>query len=157
MSRNKITVERVFRAPIAEVWALWTTKEGIESWWGPDGFAVTVESIDLRPGGELRYVMRAVDADKIAFMRGAGMPVAQQLRMVYREIAHEKRLAYVHDVDFVPGVSAYEVETVVELDETKAGVRLVLHLDAMHDDTWTGRMKAGWENELGKLEKALAR
>jgi len=25
---------------IDEAWALWTTKAGIESWWGPDGFDV---------------------------------------------------------------------------------------------------------------------
>lgn len=41
--KKTITLERTYRAPIADVWEMWTTKEGIESWWGPDGFAVTVQ------------------------------------------------------------------------------------------------------------------
>jgi hypothetical protein len=61
-----------------------------------------------------------------------------------------------HLVDFVPGVAAYDVETVVELHPGPQGVRLVLTFDAMHDDHWTTMARMGWENELGKLDKALA-
>jgi uncharacterized protein YndB with AHSA1/START domain len=39
---RSIRLERTYRATIDEVWDMWTTKEGIESWWGPDGFAVKV-------------------------------------------------------------------------------------------------------------------
>ena len=35
-------------ATVEDVWALWTTEPGIESWWGPDGFDVTVGHLDLR-------------------------------------------------------------------------------------------------------------
>jgi uncharacterized protein YndB with AHSA1/START domain len=61
------------------VWALWTTKDGIESWWGPEGFSVTVQHLDLRPGGELRYTMTATAPDQVAFMRQAGMPLATEV------------------------------------------------------------------------------
>ena len=30
-------------------------------------------------------------------------------------------------------------------------------IEAMHDETWTQRMADGWESELHKLEKVLAR
>src|SRR5207245_3225668 len=36
-ARRKVTLERTFQASMEEVWDLWTTKEGIESWWGPGG------------------------------------------------------------------------------------------------------------------------
>ena len=49
----KLTIERVINAPIETVWALWTTKPGIEAWWGPEGFSVSVRSLDLRAGGQL--------------------------------------------------------------------------------------------------------
>ena len=45
--RRTISIERTFDAPIADVWDLWTTKEGIESWWGPEGFIVTVSRLEL--------------------------------------------------------------------------------------------------------------
>jgi hypothetical protein len=50
-----------FAATLDEVWAMWTTKDGIESWWGPEGFAVFVREIDVRPDGTLLYEMRAID------------------------------------------------------------------------------------------------
>ena len=48
---NKISFERKYEAPVEDVWDLWTTAEGIESWWGPEGFSVRVSKLDLRPGG----------------------------------------------------------------------------------------------------------
>jgi uncharacterized protein YndB with AHSA1/START domain len=154
--KKRITLERTYKAPVTDVWELWTTKEGIESWWGPDGFRVTVHSIDLRPGGEMFYAMTAVEPDQIAFMKKAGMPTTTESRVTYREIVPLERLAYLHLVDFVPGVAAYDVETVVELHPGPQGVRLVLTFDAMHDEHWTNMARMGWENELGKLDKALA-
>lgn len=43
----------------------------------------------------------------------------------------------------------------MELQETIKGVRLVVTIDRMHDEVWTQRAVAGWESELGKLEKVL--
>src|SRR5262249_44545904 len=121
MSKQQVTLERTFRATIADVWALWTTKAGIESWWGPEGFTGTVKRLDLRPGGELLYVMAATAPEQIEFMKRANMPTAHDARIVYTEIAPHRRLAYTHDVDFAPGVAAYAVDTIVELEETPHG------------------------------------
>ena len=45
-SKQRITFERHYKnATVADVWELWTTKEGIEEWWGPDGFYVTVQTL----------------------------------------------------------------------------------------------------------------
>ena len=30
-----IVIERTYRAQVEELWALWTTMAGFESWWGP--------------------------------------------------------------------------------------------------------------------------
>jgi uncharacterized protein YndB with AHSA1/START domain len=153
--RRSMTIERTFAASLAEVWELWTTKDGIESWWGPDGFRVEVRSIDLRPGGELRYAMIAAAPDKIAFMRGAGMPVAPELVLRYTEVVPQRLLRYVNRADFIPGVAPYDVDTAVELRAAPGGVRLLLTFQEMHDETWTGRQAAGWEDELGRLAAAL--
>ena len=154
--RNRVTLERVYRADIQDVWDLWTTKEGIESWWGPGGFQVTVHALDLRPGGELRYAMIAIDPPQVAFMKKAGMPLTQECRVTFTEVQPLKRLAYVHLADFIPGVDPYDVTHVVELHETSDGVRMVLAFDAMHNDEWTERATMGWTSELGKLEAQLA-
>ena len=154
-ARRKVTLERTFNAPIEEVWDLWTTKEGIESWWGPDGFAVKVHKLDLRPGGELLYAMTATGPDQIEFLKKAGMPATTESRATYTEVDPPRRLAYSHLADFIPGVEPYQVPTTVELEKTAHGVRLTLRFEAMHDEHWTNLAVMGWENELARLAKLL--
>jgi len=154
-ARRRVTLERTFAAPIEEVWELWTTKDGIESWWGPDGFAVKVQQIDLRPGGELVYAMTATGADQIDYMKKAGMPVTTVSRLTYTEVDPPRRLAYSQTADFIPGVEPYEVPTTIDLESTPQGVKMVLSFQAMHDEHWTNMAVMGWESELGKLAKLL--
>ena len=45
---RRITMERTYESSIEDVWDLWATKEGIESWWGPEGFTTEVLKLDLR-------------------------------------------------------------------------------------------------------------
>lgn len=153
---RSVTLERTFDAAIDDVWELWTTKDGIESWWGPEGFKVLVNKLDLRPGGELVYAMTATAPDQIEFMKKAGMPLTTESRITYSEIVPRRRLAYRNIVDFVPGVRPYEVATVVEFETGSTGVRMVMTMDAMHDERWTQMAVMGWESEFSKLAKLLA-
>ncbi|HEY2728830.1 MAG TPA: SRPBCC domain-containing protein [Polyangia bacterium] len=156
MTKRRITLERTFAAPIEDVWELWTTKEGIESWWGPDGFSVKVSKLELWPGGELLYAMTADGPEQVEFMKKAGMPLTTKTRGTYDEIVRHRRLAFRQLADFVPGVAPYDVATLVELHPTAQGVRMVLTFDAMHDEQWTKMAEMGWRNELDKMERALA-
>jgi len=124
VNREQLTLKRTFDATLQEVWELWTTKAGIEAWWGPDGFHVEVQAIDLRPGGLLLYTMIADTAQTIELMRRQGMPPSQELRITFREIVPLRRLAYTHLADFIPGVAAYDVETVVTLEQGGPKVKL---------------------------------
>jgi uncharacterized protein YndB with AHSA1/START domain len=153
---KKIRLERTYDASIEDAWDLWTTKDGIESWWGPDGFRVDVIELDLRPGGQLYYAMTATAEPQIAFMKQAGMPLTTKTRITYTEVTRHERLAYVNHADFIPGVAPYECPMTVEFSAAPNGVRLVLTLDPMHDEIWTQRMVAGWESELEKLGKVIA-
>jgi uncharacterized protein YndB with AHSA1/START domain len=156
VSGNRIKLERTYRAELQDVWDLWTTKDGIESWWGPGGFAVTVRKLDLRPGGELLYAMTAIDPPQVEFLKKAGMPLTQECRITFAEVEPRRRLAYIHLADFVPGVDPYDVATIVELQPTADGVRMILTFDAMHNDEWTKLATMGWESELDKLAAVLA-
>jgi uncharacterized protein YndB with AHSA1/START domain len=154
--RNRVTLERVYHSRIQDVWALWTTKEGIESWRGPGGFAVTVRKLDLRPGGELLYTMTAIGAPQVEFMKKAGMPLSQECRITYVEVLPLQRLTYVHLADFIPGVEPYDVATVVELQSIVGGVCMTLTFDAMHNEEWTERAVMGWKSELDKADAVIA-
>jgi uncharacterized protein YndB with AHSA1/START domain len=152
---KKTIIERTFKATLEEVWELWTTKDGIEAWWGPEGFTVKVHELDLRPGGVMRYSMIATAPEMVEFMKKSGMPTATECRLQFTEVAPGRRLACDCWVDFVPGVKPYPTAQLLELSPTPDGVKMVLTLDPMHDDEWTKRAAMGWESELGKLDKVL--
>jgi uncharacterized protein YndB with AHSA1/START domain len=155
-TRPRITIERTYTASVEDLWDLWTTKEGIESWWGPDGFTTKVLTLDLSPGGELRYAMTATAPAQVAFMKNAGMPVTTQARISYTEVVTCRRLAYTHLADFIPGVEPYDVATQVEFHSNGQSVCMVLTFDPMHDEQWTRRAVMGHESQLGKLEMVIA-
>jgi uncharacterized protein YndB with AHSA1/START domain len=155
-ARAQFSIQRTYAASLDEAWALWTTKAGIESWWGPEGFEVTVTALDPRPGGELTYLMTAVAPEMVAFMMQSGMPLSTPCKVTYTEVSAPHRLAYTTLTDFVPGVEPYEVATVVELTATGGGTTLTITFDAMHDDAWTERARAGHESQMRKLDALLA-
>ena len=153
---RKMVIERRYAASIEDVWELWTTKKGIESWWGPDGFSVKVHELDLRAGGEMRYAMTAVDPAQIQFMKQAGMPLTTEAKLTYTAIVPGKSIAYTHRADFIPGVEPYHVGNQVEVFAEGGNVRMVLTLDPMHSDEWTQRAVMGMESQLGKLARIIA-
>ena len=154
-ARRRVSLERTFNGTVEDVWELWTTKEGIESWWGPDGFSVKVRRLDVRLGGEMLYAMTADAPEQVDFLKKAGMPLTTESLVTYTELLPLQRLAFTQLADFIPGVKPYEVATTVELETIPQGVRLVLTLDAMHDEQWTRMAVMGWESELGKLARVL--
>ena len=155
VSRPKIRLERTFQASAKEVWELWTTKEGLEAWWGPEGFTTTVYKLDLRRGGEFEYAMTATRQDLIEGMKAMGLPLTSVAHGTYTEVTRPRRLAYITVADFIPGVAPYEVAAVVEIQPVGRGVRMVETEDAMHDELWTERSTMGMNSSLDRLAKVL--
>jgi uncharacterized protein YndB with AHSA1/START domain len=48
----EIRIERIFEAPRAHVFSVWTDPELIPEWWGE---GTVVEELDVRPGGSYRF------------------------------------------------------------------------------------------------------
>jgi len=149
------TVERMLKASPEKVWQMWTTREGLERWWGPEGFSVQVHHIDVRVGGHFDLTMKTEVPEIVAMLAKGGMGASQRLRGDYTVVEPNRRLAYANLVDFVPGIAPYKATTSVELTVVSGGTRLAVTNDVMHDAMWTERARMGWEQEIGKLERAL--
>ena len=152
-NRPKVVIERSYRATPQELWELWTTKDGFESWWGPEGFRVEVHEIDARLGGALRYDMIAETTEMIAAMKKMGQPVSHKTHGTFSQLEHHRRLALTHVIDFLPGVKTYEATTVMELFPSGENVRMVVQLSGMHSAEMTGMQLKGFTSQLGKLDK----
>lgn len=57
--RLDLTLDRVIRAPRAEVWRAWTDASRLQQWWVPAPTIARVERLDVRPGGA--FVTRMSD------------------------------------------------------------------------------------------------
>ena len=149
------TIERTVSASPETVWRLWTTADGISSWWAPDGFRTTVDTLDLRPGGELVYTMTAEAPEQVAFLEQNGLPLSTQSRKVFTEIVEPNRIAYRSVIDFVPDHEPYEQLTEVDLQPLGEGTLVVMRVEDMHDEVWTERLLAGRANELDNLARLV--
>jgi len=84
------------------------------------------------------------------------MLMTTESRKTFTELIEPRRLAYLSLVDFVPNHAPYEFLTVVDLEQIGARAKVVMTVDRMHDDVWTGRLVAGRENELENLRDVMA-
>ncbi|HZX41261.1 MAG TPA: SRPBCC domain-containing protein [Myxococcaceae bacterium] len=154
--RKTFTLERVFKASPEKVWGMWTTREGLERWWGPEGFHSVVQHLDVRVGGRFEIVMTAVVPEIVAHLKAAGVPASTVARGDYTDVETQRRLGYTNAVDFVPGLAPYRTTTVVEMSPAPGGgTHLVVTNDAMHDPMWTENARLGWGQQIGKLASAL--
>jgi uncharacterized protein YndB with AHSA1/START domain len=153
---TKIVIERTYRARIEDVWDLWVTKQGFESWWGPQGFRADVEAIDARAGGTLRYEMIADSPEMIAAMKQMGRPPSHATRSRFTEVKLHERLVLTNVIDFLPGVESYESDITVDFTTMGDTVRMVVTLDAMHSGELTKMQGEGFTSQLTKLDKRFA-
>jgi len=79
-----ISANRLFDAPRALVFKVWTDPQHIVQWWGPKGFTTTNLEWALRPGGIWRFVMHGPDGtdypNKITFLE-----IVEPERLVYEQ------------------------------------------------------------------------
>jgi uncharacterized protein YndB with AHSA1/START domain len=154
---KQFVIDRTLKASIEKVWKMWTTKEGLEKWWGPEGFSSVVRHLDVRVGGRFEIVMTAQLPQIIAQLKSSGMGASSTAKGDSTQVELNRRLAYSNAVDFVPGVEPYLTTTVVEMSPLPAGgSRLIVTNDAMHDEHWTLMATMGWTQQIGKLEKLMA-
>lgn len=141
---------------LEDLWDLWTTKTGFESWWGPEGFRVEVHKLELRTGGELVYDMIADAPEQIAAMKSMNMPLSHATRGNFGAIERLKRLTLIHIIDFVPGVKPYTNRIDVEFLQEGSDARMVINVEAHNTVEWTQMARAGMESQLTKVPGVLA-
>ena len=154
---NALRLERMYEAPAELIWELWTTAAGLDEWFAPDGFETRVTELDLRPGGQLRYIMTATAPDQVAFMRDTGNPLSIEVRKTFTVAVPPTRLAYLSLIDFVPDHEPYEHLTTIDIEPAGDRTNVVMTVDSLHDETWTQQHRAHRGNELDNLEAAIRR
>jgi uncharacterized protein YndB with AHSA1/START domain len=144
VAERTLRLERIIRAPVAEVFEAWTVPEKIASWWGPEYATIPDYSIDVRPGGKWRTVMQTPD----------GRP---EVSGVYRVIEKNKRIVFTWAWKQEDGSRGHETEVEVTFEPAGKNTKLTLVQSVFVETVHRDRHGEGWTSTFNSLEQYLAK
>jgi uncharacterized protein YndB with AHSA1/START domain len=151
-----VSFERSYEASVAQLWDLWTTKAGFESWWGPKGFRVAVHRIEPRVGGALVYDMIAVGREEIGMMKKTFGGEWHATHGSFTQVVPQRLLEIVHVIDFIPGLQPYDNRMQVEFFAEGKLARMLIRVQDHATPEWTQASRMGMESQLTKVPGVLA-
>ena len=145
---EQILITREFDAPKHLVYKAWTTPELVKRWWSGRRGTVTLAEIDLRVGGQWRYVMDAEGGFEVAF------------HGEYREIVPNERIVNT-EVYEMPGAPPLPPEdeplnivTFTEVDgRTTLSVLVQTTSKQLRDTIIDSGMESGMQESMDALEE----
>jgi uncharacterized protein YndB with AHSA1/START domain len=145
---EQILITREFDAPKHLVYRAWTTPELVKRWWSGRRGSVTSAEIDLRVGGQWRYVMEAEGGFEVAF-HGEFREIDENERIVNTEV---------YEMPGAPPLPA-EDEPVNFVTFTEEDGRTTLSLltqttsKELRDTIINSGMEAGMQESMDALEE----
>jgi uncharacterized protein YndB with AHSA1/START domain len=143
-----VVMTRVFDAPPALVFRMWTDPKHMAVWWGPHGFTNPVCEMDVRPGGALRIHMTGPN--------GTVYPMVG----TFQEVVAGKRLVFMATAQDHDGNPLLESLTTVTFEDLGGKTKLTVDAKAVGISPLAPQMlagmEAGWTQSLERLETLVA-
>jgi uncharacterized protein YndB with AHSA1/START domain len=143
-SDREILMVREFDAPKHLVYKAYTTPELVTRWWGGRRGTVTLAEIDLRVGGQWRYVMTANEGFEVAF------------HGEYREIVPNEKLVNTEVFEGAPeGGAALVTCSFEDIDAGRTRLSMLTTVDSkeIRDMIIGTGMESGAQEGLDILEE----
>jgi uncharacterized protein YndB with AHSA1/START domain len=139
-----LVVTRVFEAPPALVFSMWSDTERVKRWWHPRDFTTPFFEMDFREGGTYRYCIRSKEKDSWA-------------HGIFREIIAPERLVFTFQWE--SGDAGHDAETLITITFTpQDGSTLVTFRQEPFASTEARDSHAtGWRQVLDGLGEFLAK
>lgn len=144
-SDTEIKIVRRFDAPRDLVFDVWTTPEHVRNWWGWEKDPMTVCEIDLRVGGEWRFISVNEEYGEVHFYGE------------YKEIDRPRRLVSTEVFAPYPDSPALNILTLVEGEGVTTMTILVDYPSKeARDATIASGMESGLQHSLDRADTVLA-
>lgn len=135
------TMSRVFDAPRDLVWNVYIDPALVPQWWGRRDSVTAVDKMDVRVGGEWRYVEKGTDG------------VEHTFRGVYTEVRSPELLAYTFEYEPMAGHISVDTLTFVSLADGKTRIDIRTTFDSLED--MEGMLQSGMEEGSTELYDRL--
>ena len=142
--RQDIVITRVFDAPRDVVFKAYTDPDLIPRWWGPRRYETIVDRMDVRPGGQWRFLNRDADGTEYGF------------KGVYHDIVAPERVVLTSEFEAAPGHVALESLRLEEVDgQTKAVAQSVYQSVEARDAMVQSGMQEGARETWERLAEVI--
>jgi uncharacterized protein YndB with AHSA1/START domain len=142
-SDQEIRITRVFDAPRELVFRAHTDAALIPLWWGPRSTTTIVDKMDVRPGGEYRFIHRSDGSEYIFYGE-------------FREITPPERIVQTSQMEGMPGVI---VETLTLEEKNGKTILTVIEWCATkeeRDAVLASGMEEGLRESYDRLDEIFA-
>ncbi|MEU8662302.1 SRPBCC family protein [Actinoplanes philippinensis] len=143
-----LVITRIFDAPRRLVYRAFTDPDQLAAWFGPVGWSVprdTVE-LDVRPGGKQVFTM--VNDDDPA--------MSSPVNATFVEVVENELLVGEEDVSHIPDFGADKLRLTIEFHDEEGGrTRLVVTQSPFPTEMADGA-REGWGSSFTKLDKILS-
>ena len=149
---HDLVVSRIFEAPVALVYRMWSASEHVARWWGPAGFTAPVCEFEPRVGAPWRIDMRAADGT-VYPCRGEFLEVVENERIVFSDIVPEGESAWQAD----PPPNCVQIITFEDLGgRTRLTVTMRMATEAERAAMAQQGVESGWQSSLERLADMLS-
>lgn len=139
-----LALTRVFDAPQALVFKVWSAPEHLARWWGPRGFTVISFEADVRPGGAFRFGIRSPEGTE------------HWAHGIYREVERPARLVFTTAWEDSDGKAKHETLVTLSFAEEKGKTRLSFRQALFELVNARDLHEGGWSSTLDLLADYLA-
>jgi len=144
MGKQEVSVTRIYAAPRARVYEAYTDPALIPQWWGPKIYTTTVDILNVRPGGEWRFVQRDAAGNQHAF------------RGVFHDVKPNQRIVQTFEYENMPGHALLEIITFEDHDSgTRVVEKSIYSSVEERDGMVQAGMEAGEKDSASRLTELL--
>ena len=145
--KQEIVITREFDAPRELVFKTIMNPELVPQWWGPRYLTTIVDKMDVRPGGQWRFINRDAEGNEYAF------------HGVYHEVLAPERVVDTFEFEGLPETGHVTLET-MRLEELPGGrtrlvTQSVFQSVADRDGMLQSGMESGVNDTNDRLEELL--
>ena len=140
---RELVITRVFDAPAALLFKLWTDPSHVMSWWGPRDYPATHVEMDVRPGGAWRGCLRSKESGEDLWQHGVFREVVEPHRVVFTFVWDEE------------GERGMETLVTVTFDEQDGKTRMTFRQAPFQSVEERDGHNGGWSSSFDRLDEQL--